>query len=283
MLIEVAAIYLANEVEFAERTVALPGVLEALAGLTELGAVQTVVTGNIEPIARMKVTAARVADRLSLDVGGYGSDHHLRAELVHTAARRIAATFEPVAPHRTWVVGDTPRDLECARAAGVRCVLVATGTNPYERLAALEPDAVFADLTDLDRLLDVIADADVRAVDDRGGRGDQACGAQVAGQVRRHLVHHVAERRARARAGRSRPSHRRRGGRSDPGPAYGVNIPWVMKPMPNVVGMIRHSVGLAVRRDRGAGHVRGRRRRAAARRRPAPSSPRRPWPATGRW
>ena len=85
MLVEVAAIYLANEIEFAERTVALPGVVEALAGLTELGAVQTVVTGNIEPIARMKVNAARVADRLSLDVGGYGSDHRLRAELVHTA------------------------------------------------------------------------------------------------------------------------------------------------------------------------------------------------------
>jgi phosphoglycolate phosphatase len=156
MLVEVAAIYMANEIEFAERTAALPGVFEALAGLTELGAIQTVVTGNIEPIARMKVNAARVADRLALDVGGYGSDHHLRAELVHTAARRIAATFEPVAPHRTWVVGDTPRDLECARAAGVRCVLVATGTNPYEKLAALGADAVFADLTDLDRLLDVI-------------------------------------------------------------------------------------------------------------------------------
>ena len=157
MLVELAAVYLARETEFAEHTVALPGVIEALAALTELGAVQTVVTGNIEPVARMKMTAARVADRLSLDVGAYGSDHRLRAELVHTASRRIAASFEPVDPHRTWIVGDTPRDLECARAAGVRCVLVATGTNQYEKLAALDPDAVFADLTDLSRLLDVIA------------------------------------------------------------------------------------------------------------------------------
>jgi phosphoglycolate phosphatase-like HAD superfamily hydrolase len=134
-------------------------VLDALAGLTELGAVQTVVTGNIEPVARMKMAAARVADKLSLDVGGYGSDHRVRSELVHTASRRIAATFEPVAPHRTWVVGDTPRDLECARAAGVRCVLVATGTNQYDKLAALGADAVFADLTDLAQLLDVISSA----------------------------------------------------------------------------------------------------------------------------
>jgi phosphoglycolate phosphatase-like HAD superfamily hydrolase len=157
LLIELAAVYLAKEAEYAERTVALPGVVEALAALHDLGAIQTVVTGNIEPVARMKVAAARLAGHLTLDVGGYGSDHRVRSELVHTASRRIAASFEPVAPHRTWVVGDTPRDLECARAAGVRCVLVATGTNRYEALAALDADAVLADLTDVSRLLDVIA------------------------------------------------------------------------------------------------------------------------------
>ena len=43
------------------------------------------------------------------------------------------------------------------RVVGVRCVLVATGTNPYEKLAALDADAVFEDLTDLGRLLDVIS------------------------------------------------------------------------------------------------------------------------------
>jgi phosphoglycolate phosphatase len=160
LLAEVAAIYVANEAEFAERTFALPGVFEALAALRDLGAVQTVVTGNIEPIARMKVTAARVADQLVLEVGGYGSDHRLRAELVHTASRRIAASVGSVDPRRTWVVGDTPRDLDCARAAGVRCVLVATGTNQYDKLAALGADAVFADLTELDRLVDVISRAD---------------------------------------------------------------------------------------------------------------------------
>jgi phosphoglycolate phosphatase-like HAD superfamily hydrolase len=158
LLIELAAVYLAKEAEYAERTRALPGVVEALAALNELGAIQTVVTGNIEPVARMKVAAARLADRLALDVGGYGSDHRVRSELVHTASRRIASSFEPVAPHRTWVVGDTPRDLECARAAGVRCVLVATGTNQYDALTRLDADAVLADLTDLGRLLDVIAD-----------------------------------------------------------------------------------------------------------------------------
>jgi phosphoglycolate phosphatase len=158
LLIEVAAIYLANELEFAQRTQALPGVIEALIAFNGLGMVQTVVTGNIESIARMKMAAARVDEHLRLDVGGYGSDHHIRSELVHTASRRIAQALGRIEPDRIWVVGDTPRDLECARAAGVRCLLVATGTNEFDKLAALGADAVFADLSDLDRLLAVIAD-----------------------------------------------------------------------------------------------------------------------------
>lgn len=157
LLTHVAAIYAANEAEFAERTNALPGVPDVLAAVEELGVLQTVVTGNMEPIARMKVTAAGVAGRLALDVGAYGSDHHVRSELVRTAVRRIEASSGAVDPRRTWVIGDTPRDLECARAAGVRCVLVATGTNPFEKLAALNPDAVFGDLTELHRFLEVIA------------------------------------------------------------------------------------------------------------------------------
>jgi phosphoglycolate phosphatase-like HAD superfamily hydrolase len=157
LLTHVAAIYAANEAEFAERTKALPGVHDALAAVEALGVLQTVVTGNIEPVARMKVTAAGVAGRLLLDVGGYGSDHLVRSELVRTAVRRIAASSGAVDPRRTWVVGDTPRDLECARAAGVRCALVATGTNPFEKLAALGADGVFGDLTELDRFLELIA------------------------------------------------------------------------------------------------------------------------------
>lgn len=156
LLREVAAIYLAREEEFATRTTVIEGVPDALAALDRIGALQTVVTGNIEPIARMKVAAANVADRLRLELGGFGSDHPTRAELVHVAGRRIAAAVGPIDPARTWIVGDTPRDLDCARAAGVRCVLVATGYNSVEKLAPLGADAVFADLTDLERFLDLV-------------------------------------------------------------------------------------------------------------------------------
>ncbi|MBI5087563.1 MAG: haloacid dehalogenase-like hydrolase [Actinobacteria bacterium] len=159
LLAEMAAVYVAREAEFAARTAALPGVVEALTAFREIGALQTVVTGNIEPVARMKVTAAALAEHLLLDLGGYGSDHHDRAELVRTAVRRIDAAQGSIDHRSTWIVGDTPRDLACARAAGVRCVLVATGTHSFDSLRDLGADAVLPDLADVDRLLDVVSPA----------------------------------------------------------------------------------------------------------------------------
>ena len=45
------------------------------------------------------------------------------------------------------MVGDAPNDLACARAGGVRCLLVATGRPTYDELEALHPDALRHDLS----------------------------------------------------------------------------------------------------------------------------------------
>ena len=55
-----------------------------------------------------------------------------------------------------WIVGDTPRDLECARAGGARCVLVGTGRFPTEELRALGPEAAVDDLRDVDAMYDLL-------------------------------------------------------------------------------------------------------------------------------
>ena len=70
---------------------------------------------------------------------------------------RVAAAGHRWDPTTCWVVGDTPRDLAAARAAGVRCALVATGTFDADVLAALEPDLVLADLHDVAVLVDAAA------------------------------------------------------------------------------------------------------------------------------
>ena len=55
-----------------------------------------------------------------------------------------------------WVVGDTPRDLECARAGGARCLLVGTGRFPTEELRALGPDLAVDDLGDVDAIYEAL-------------------------------------------------------------------------------------------------------------------------------
>jgi phosphoglycolate phosphatase len=137
--------------------VILPGVREAIAALAAAGAIQTLVTGNVAANARTKLAAVGLIGEgasgpLRLDVGAYGSDDRDRDNLVPIAVGRCRDAGFDVRPEATWVVGDTPRDLACARAAGVRCLLVATGGYDLAALEAAGADAVLSDLTDTDRV-----------------------------------------------------------------------------------------------------------------------------------
>jgi phosphoglycolate phosphatase-like HAD superfamily hydrolase len=138
----------------------LPGVPELLGRLAaEPAVVQTVLTGNIRPNAVVKVAAFGLDRWLDLDVGAYGSDSAARTELVPVAVARAERRYgRHFPPERTWVVGDTPLDLACARAGGVRCLLVATGHHPYDELAAAGADAVVHDLRDTDDLTRLLLD-----------------------------------------------------------------------------------------------------------------------------
>ncbi len=128
----------------------LPGVTAVIDELAAGGGVlQSVLTGNIAPNARLKLAAFGLDGLLDLEVGAYGSDHADRRMLVPVALARLAERRHvELAPGQVWIVGDTANDLACARAAGARCLLVATGRAPLEDLAALGPDAVLADLAD---------------------------------------------------------------------------------------------------------------------------------------
>jgi phosphoglycolate phosphatase len=139
----------------AERGRVLPGVEAVLGQLGDDPTVlQTVLTGNLAANAVVKLAAFGLQDRLDLEIGAYGSDDADRNRLVPVALDRAAAQrgqrFEQ---EEVWVVGDTPNDLACARAGGVRCLLVASGRPSYDELAALGPDALLADLTDTDAVV----------------------------------------------------------------------------------------------------------------------------------
>jgi phosphoglycolate phosphatase-like HAD superfamily hydrolase len=156
VLDEVEAVYERFEHEFRALTVAKPGVADALDRFHERGTVQTIVSGNLQSVARRKVAAVGLDTHIRFELGGYGSDHRLRSELVRVCRSRLAGGGHAIEPDDVWVIGDTPRDLQCARDTGVRCALVATGTPSYEALAGLGADAVFADLSDSDALLELV-------------------------------------------------------------------------------------------------------------------------------
>jgi len=135
-----------------------PGAEELLAALAKDDRLHlSVLTGNIAPNAAVKLGAFGLQEWLDLETGAYGSDNEDRTALVPVAIERLASLRGAhVAPESTWVVGDTPRDFECARAGGAHCLLVATGRHSTAELGKLGADAVFADLTDTDAVAGVL-------------------------------------------------------------------------------------------------------------------------------
>ena len=121
------------------------------------GVRQSLVTGNLSPNARRKVEALGLHAHIDFEAGAYGDDHIDRNELVPMAIRRAeelhGATY---APDEVWVIGDTDLDLACARAAGVKCMLVGTSWDGEQDVSELDADAYFADLSDTDAVLRIL-------------------------------------------------------------------------------------------------------------------------------
>lgn len=137
---------------------ALPGAadcLRALAGRPDV--VQSVLTGNIRPNARMKLAAFDLDDLVDLDAGGYGADGVERAELVTMAQQRAGAKYGGrFDAGSTVLVGDTPRDVEAGRDGGALVVAVATGEHSTDELRRAGATIVLPDLTDVDHVVSAI-------------------------------------------------------------------------------------------------------------------------------
>ena len=116
-------------------------------------------TGNVEPGARIKLTAAGInPDRFR--VNAFGSDHENRPELPAIAQRRANEKLGlDIAGGRVVVIGDTPADIECGRSLGVKAIGVASGHYTVEQLEAHDAYAVFPSLEDTRKVLESIVNA----------------------------------------------------------------------------------------------------------------------------
>jgi phosphoglycolate phosphatase len=123
-----------------------PGIHELLARLQSEGVLQGIVSGNIEPAARIKLARGDLDKYFTF--GGYGSDARDRTEVTEKALERAAAAADhPLALDTTIAVGDTPRDISAGHGAGIRVVGVATGHYSVEEQRQAGADWAIADVT----------------------------------------------------------------------------------------------------------------------------------------
>lgn len=126
----------------------LPGVGDLLAALKpRADVVLALLTGNLVRGAEHKLSHYGVWHYF--EFGAFADDHHERDKLGPFALARSVERGNSIPLSRTFVIGDTPHDISCARAIGARAVAVATGGFRSEKLAPHSPDVLLEDLGDL--------------------------------------------------------------------------------------------------------------------------------------
>lgn len=134
----------------------LPGIQTLLDTLrTRADIAQGLLTGNVRRGARIKLEHYRVWHYF--EFGAFGDDSALRNELGPHALRRAKERHAvEFAGKNTFIIGDTPHDIECGKVIGARTIGVATGSYGVAELTAHTPTAVFPDLADTAAFLRVI-------------------------------------------------------------------------------------------------------------------------------
>jgi len=132
-----------------------PGVNELLAELcTRPGVVLGLLTGNVRVGANRKLAHFGLWDFFAC--GGFGDDHYDRDDVARAAVAEVRAHLgRDFDTSDVWVIGDTPLDVQCARAVGAKAVAVATGWHALEELHGHAPDHALADLSNPEELLRV--------------------------------------------------------------------------------------------------------------------------------
>jgi len=139
------------EIVESEKIVMMEGAVDLISKLEHTGFILGLVTGNLEKIARAKLK------KIGIDhffrIGGFGSDHINRTNLVKIAIKRAEEQFNFGSDRQVFHFGDAPQDMKAGREAGVVPIGVTTGVFSAEQLTSAGAEKVIPDLKDADDIL----------------------------------------------------------------------------------------------------------------------------------
>lgn len=140
----------------------MPNVREILEQLRQRPDVRSyLLTGNTRAGALAKLTHYNLTQYFP--DGAYAEDTGDRGSIARRALSLTKLNGD-VDEGRMFVIGDTPHDVECARAIDARTIAVATGGYTFEELKAHEPWCVLRELPPAEEFMTLIDNVDGSAV-----------------------------------------------------------------------------------------------------------------------
>lgn len=136
----------------------LPGVRQLLDSLSEhKGFSVGLLTGNVRKGAFIKLQNAGLDSYLP--VGAFGDDNPDRNKLAAIAIERAQKFYrKKFLPENVWIIGDSPKDILCAKANGLKAFAVASGWHSMEELSRHQPDVLLPDLGDTRQVMEIFTD-----------------------------------------------------------------------------------------------------------------------------
>jgi len=113
-----------------------PGIVQLLQQLKSKDKLLGVASGNLQTVGWHKIEAAGL--RQFFTFGSFSDHLESRAEIFRNALDFVSAQLGPAA--RACFIGDTPADVEAARAVGAQIIAVASGVFTLDQLMACSPD-----------------------------------------------------------------------------------------------------------------------------------------------
>ena len=131
------------------------GVKPLLSRLRREGYILGLVTGNLEPIAKMKLKKTGLYG--FFDIGAFGNISNQRSKLLEHAMKLASRKFKTnFTKERVLYFGDAPLDVKAAKKAKIKIICVTTGHYTRKVLKKEKPDYIFSGMSNQDRIFNII-------------------------------------------------------------------------------------------------------------------------------